>query len=435
MSQDPREIILKSPMSRFQTLAVAITIGLNALDGFDVLAISFASPGIASEWGVDRAALGIVLSMELIGMAVGSVLLGGLADKIGRRPTILGCLVLMATGMLLTTTAHNIALLSTFRLMTGLGIGGVLASINAMAAEYSSAKRRDLAVSLMSIGYPVGAVIGGSIAAVLLRYFDWRAVFMFGGAVSALFIPLVLWRLPESIAFLCQKRPPNALNRVNATLARMGHGPVPALPDAPAGTPRRSIVQIFSPALVMTTIAITAAYFLHVTTFYFILKWIPKIVVDMGFTPSSAASVLVWTNVGGATGGTLLGLAAQRFGVKPLTILVLILSTLMVMVFGRASGDLTHLIMICAAAGFCTNAGIVGLYAIVAKAFPTQVRATGTGFVVGVGRGGSALAPIIAGFLFQGGFGLATVATILGMGSILAAAILFIWKTPAKNGD
>jgi len=435
MSQDPREIILKSPMSRFQTLAVAITIGLNALDGFDVLAISFASPGIASEWGIDRAALGIVLSMELIGMAVGSVLLGGLADKIGRRPTILGCLVLMATGMFFTTTAQNIAMLSAFRLMTGLGIGGVLASINAMAAEYSNAKRRDLAVSLMSIGYPVGAVIGGSIAAVLLRYFDWRAVFMFGGAVSALFIPLVLWRLPESIAFLCQKRPPNALNRVNATLARMGHGPVPALPDAPAGTPRRSIVQIFSPALVMTTVAITAAYFLHVTTFYFILKWIPKIVVDMGFTPSSAASVLVWTNVGGATGGTLLGLAAQRFGVKPLTILVLILSTLMVMIFGRASGDLTHLIMICAAAGFCTNAGIVGLYAIVAKAFPTQVRATGTGFVVGVGRGGSALAPIIAGFLFQGGFGLATVATILGMGSVLAAAILFIWKMPARSGD
>lgn len=435
MSQDPREIILKSPMSRFQTLAVAITIGLNALDGFDVLAISFASPGIASEWGIDRAALGIVLSMELIGMAVGSVLLGGVADKIGRRPTILGCLAVMATGMFLSTMAHDVVTLSVWRVMTGFGIGGVLASINAMAAEYSSAKRRDLAVSLMSIGYPVGAVIGGSIAAVLLRYFDWRAVFMFGGTVSALFIPLVLWRLPESIAFLCQKRPPNALNRVNATLARMGHGPVPALPDAPAGTPRRSIVEIFSPALMMTTIAITAAYFLHVTTFYFILKWIPKIVVDMGFTPSSAASVLVWTNVGGATGGTLLGLAAQRFGVKPLTILVLILSTVMVSIFGRTSGDLGNLMMISAIAGFFTNAGIVGLYAIVAKAFPTHVRATGTGFVVGVGRGGSALAPIISGFLFQGGFGLATVATILGMGSIIAAVILFIWKMPARNGE
>lgn len=435
MSQDPREIILKSPMSRFQTIAVAITIGLNALDGFDVLAISFASPGIASEWGIDRAALGIVLSMELIGMALGSVILGGLADKIGRRPTILGCLAVMSTGMFLTTTAQNIAMLSVFRLATGLGIGGVLASINAMAAEYSSAKRRDLAVSLMSIGYPVGAVIGGSIAAILLKHFDWRSVFMFGSTVTALFIPLVLWRLPESVAFLCQKRPAGALERVNATLARMGHGSVPALPDVPAGAPRHSIVEIFSPALAMTTIAITAAYFLHVTTFYFILKWIPKIIVDMGFTPSSAASVLVWTNVGGATGGTLLGLAAQRFGVKPLTILVLILSTVMVMVFGRMAGDLTQLIMICAAAGFCTNAGIVGLYAIVAKAFPTHVRATGTGFVVGVGRGGSALAPVIAGFLFQGGFGLPAVATILGMGSVIAAAILFIWKMPAKSGE
>src|SRR5687768_14256205 len=99
MEQDPRRIIAESPMSTAQLIAVAITIGLNALDGFDVLAISFASPGISAEWGIDRAALGVVLSMELIGMAVGSILLGGVTDRIGRRPMILLCLVVMAIGM------------------------------------------------------------------------------------------------------------------------------------------------------------------------------------------------------------------------------------------------------------------------------------------------------------------------------------------------
>jgi MFS family permease len=174
---DPRETLSSSRMSTMQIVAVAITIGLNALDGFDVLSISFASPGIMKEWGINRAALGIVLSMELVGMALGSLFLGGLADKIGRRPTMLGCLVLMTVGMFLATTVTNLYELSAWRILTGLGIGGLLAAINAVAAEYSNQKRRHLCISLMAIGYPIGAVVGGTIAAELLKSQDWRAVF------------------------------------------------------------------------------------------------------------------------------------------------------------------------------------------------------------------------------------------------------------------
>ena len=89
MATDPRALIDQAPMSRFQWGVVATMVGLNALDGFDVLSISFASPGIAADWGIDRAQLGIVLSMELVGMAIGSLFLGGIADRIGRRATIL----------------------------------------------------------------------------------------------------------------------------------------------------------------------------------------------------------------------------------------------------------------------------------------------------------------------------------------------------------
>src|SRR5687768_15823767 len=131
---DPRETIAKAPMSTLQIIAVAITIGLNGLDGFDVLSISFASPGIAAEWGINRAELGVVLSMELIGMAIGSLILGGVADKIGRRPTMLGCLILMAIGMFMATTVKGVFDLSLWRIITGLGIGGLLAAINAVAA-------------------------------------------------------------------------------------------------------------------------------------------------------------------------------------------------------------------------------------------------------------------------------------------------------------
>jgi MFS family permease len=138
--------------------------------------------------------------------------------------------------------------------------------------------------------------------------------------------------------------------------------------------------------------------------------------------------VLVWTNVGGAIGGAVLGFLTLRFGVKGLTIVVMLLSTVMVALFGRTPPDLQQLSMICAAAGFCTNAAIVGMYAIIAQVFPTHVRASGTGFAVGVGRGGSVLAPIIAGFLFTYGYSLPSVALTMSFGSMVAAVILSFLK-------
>jgi benzoate transport len=439
VNTDPRETILNSPMGRLQIIVVALTIGLNALDGFDVMSISFASPGIAEEWGIDRAALGIVLAMELIGMAVGSVLLGGVADKFGRRRTILGCLVVMTLGMFMATTVTSLVTLSIWRVFTGLGIGGMLASINAVAAEFSNKKRKHMNVSLMAIGYPLGAVIGGVFVVPLLGAYDWRSVFYFGAAVTVVFIPLVYFMIPESVHWLARKQPEGALDRVNTTLRRMGHSTIAALPTVSAEVRKRSASDLFAPGLIGITLLLTAAYFFHITTFYFIIKWVPKIVADMGFSAASAAGVLNWVNAGGATGGAVFGLLTMRFGLKPLTIGVLALSTVMVIVFGRTPEEITRLSMICFAAGFCTNAGIVGLYAIFAHAFPTHVRASGTGFAIGIGRGGSVLAPIISGFLFEGGIGLPTVALIMGMGSVIAAGLLLMLRLkpdrPTEAGE
>jgi benzoate transport len=437
MERDPRAILNESPMSGAQILAVAITIALNALDGFDVLAISFASPGIAAEWGIDRAALGIVLSMELFGMAVGSVLLGGVTDRIGRRPMILACLGVMALGMFMVPTTASITGLMLWRVFTGLGIGGMLAATNAVAAEYSNARSRNLSVSLMAIGYPIGAVLGGAVVAQLLKGGgDWRSVFHFGGAVTLAFVPVVWFLLPETIPFLCHRKGEGALAKINAALARMGHGAVAALPAPVEADARRSIADILRPGLIATTLLVTLAYFAHIATFYFILKWVPKIVVDMGFAPSAAAGVLVWANVGGATGGALLGLLARRFALRPLTVGALIASVAMVSWFGRGQSDLAQLSLVAGIAGFFTNAGVVGLYATFAQAFPTHVRATGTGFAIGIGRGGAALSPILAGFLFQSGFGLQGVAIVMASGAAVAAvALLLLPRGAGERND
>jgi len=437
MTNDPQQLLANSPMGKLQVIAVIINTLLLGLDGFDVLSISFAAPGIADEWGIDRAALGVVLSMELIGMALGSVVIGGLADRIGRRPVILLCLVVMSVGMYLAGTAGSVQTLSIYRLATGLGIGGMLASTNAITAEYSSARRQDIAVIIVAAGYPVGAIVGGSIASFLLVSFDWRAVFMFGALATVVFIPLVWFLLPESIEHLVQRRPRGALERINATLRRMGHESIANLPELPIVPPKTSLATLFSPALARTTTLLTAAYFTHIMTFYFTLKWIPKIVVDMGFAPALAGGVLVWANVGGLSGSIILGLLSLRYKVRRLVIAAFIMSAVMVTWFGQGQADLFQLSLVAAAAGFFTNSAVVGLYALFARSFPTEVRASGTGFAIGVGRGGSALGPMLAGFLFVSVGGLPLVALIMGLGSLVAAGALAMLRNreslPAQN--
>ncbi|WP_317928634.1 MFS transporter [Halioxenophilus sp. WMMB6] len=423
---DPQNLLDHLPMTRLQVVAVFMCVLLNALDGFDVLAISFASPGIAADWGVDRAALGLVLSMELIGMAFGSVILGNVADRLGRYPVLLGCLMLMTVAMFVAATAKDVLSLSVVRFITGLGIGGLMATTNAMVAEFANAKRRHMCVVLMAAGYPLGAIIGGSVVSVLLVHFDWRAVFVLGGLVTGILIPLVWLFLPESIAFLVQKRPPDALRKINNVLTRMGYDTVHQLPELVSHQARAGIGELLSPALRRTTLLLTVAYFTHIMTFYFILKWIPKIVVDMGFVASSAGTVLVWANVGGILGSLLFSLLTQKYDVYKLVVGALLMAFVMVVVFGHASANLQQLSLFAAMAGFFTNSAVVGLYALFAQSFPTSVRAGGTGFVIGMGRGGAALGPVVAGFLFAGGYSLAFVAFFMALGSLVALVAILL---------
>jgi benzoate transport len=420
-------------MSVGQWLAVVVTVGLNAMDGFDVLSISFASPGIAQDWGIDKATLGWVLSMELFGMAVGSVLLGGVADKIGRRPTILGCLIAMSVGMFGASVAGGVPVLLVYRLLTGLGIGGMLASINAAVAELSNRRWRSLAVALMVVGYPVGGVTGGIMVQKLLGSGTWHDVFIFGGAITAVFIPIVWFLLPESVDFLDRQGRPEALQAINRILTRFGHEAIAALTPSTQESSQRSVTDIFKPGLIVATVLITLGYFTHVTSFYFIIKWVPKLVVDMGFQPRTAAGVLTWLNVGGATGVAIFGLIATRVSLKALTVVTLLGSSAMVVWFGRGPHDLVSLAATVAIAGMFINSAIGGYYLLFAKVFPTHVRATGTGFAIGVGRGGAVLAPILAGYLFQAGLTMPTVATLMAMGSLLSAAALLALKVRAED--
>lgn len=427
MSRNPRQALDAAPMHWRQIVVIAICIALNALDGFDVLAISFAAPGIATEWGIDRATLGVVLSMELIGMAAGSVLIGNLADRIGRRPTILICIVIMAIGMFAASTANTVAFLSLTRLLTGLGIGGMLSSTSAMVAEFSNVRRRSLNMALNIAGYSTGAILGGLVASSLLEITgDWRSVFLFGGVMTAIGLPLAWFMLPESIDSLLARRPGGALGKLNHTLARLGHALLDELPPAPAEKMKTSIMALFTRNFAGVTILLTTAYFAQIMLFYYVVKWVPKIVVDLGYSPAEAGRVLVAANVGNLLSAILIGVAAQKFSIRPMVIGAMILGFIAISVFGSGLTALGALSMTIALAAFFINAGVVGMYPIFATTFPAHLRASGIGFVIGVGRGGSAVGPIIAGALFASGASLLTVSLAMGLGGLIAAMMLFL---------
>lgn len=415
-SADSGEQDVDVPLHWRQIVAIAVCVLLNALDGFDVLSISFASPGIAKEWNIDGAALGVVLSMELVGMAIGAILLGRTADRWGRRPTALVCLVVMASGMFATSHVETIGTLAATRLFTGLGIGGMLACTNAMAAEYANERWRGAAVAVMAAGYPIGAILGGSIATEILKNEDWRGIFHFGAVVSALFIPILLLFAPETANFITRRGQADAQTRSIADQRN-----APALPNAVDAQETFPWSTLFASSLRKTTALLTVAYFFHVMTFYFLLKWVPKIVSDMGFAAVSASGVLVWANVGGLGGSLLFSAMALRVPLRHLLIGSMVGSAVLVTLFGQAKAELGVLSWAAAAACFFGNAGMVGLYALVAASFPAEMRAGGTGFVIGLGRGGAALAPIVAGYLFTSKLGLPLVAFTMATGSIIAA--------------
>jgi len=424
-------------MSVRQWIVIILMVFLNALDGFDVLASAFAAPGISTEWGVPREALGIVLSAELVGMGFGSVLLGGLADRLGRKPTMLLCLAVMATGMYLAGHASGVTPLIVWRLLTGLGIGGMLAATNAVTAEMSSRKSRSLAMALYVIGYPLGAVVGGIIAQQwLLVAFDWRAVFDFGAAVTVVMIPLVFLLVPETPAFYAATRPAGAVEKINRSLAALKLPRIDSLPPEPPAADKPRVSDILrKPQLRTVTLLLAFGYMFHTITFYYILKWAVKIVADTGISPPEAASTLTWANVGGALGGFLFGFVMRKFDIKGPTAVMLVLGSVAVASFGIAKDTLWGWQMATFTCGLFTNAAIVGFYAAFAKGFPAYARATGTGVVLGVGRLGAAGSPILAGFLFKalGNDNLFLVSIIMAMGSVMAMILLLF--LPMRDAD
>lgn len=430
---DPRTLLDGAPMSPAQVVAVLITTALSALDSYDIFSVTFAAPGISRLWGLGKGALGVVLSSGLVGMALGALLVAPIADLIGRRRMIVANLALMAVGSLLSAFAHSIAMLAAWRVLTGIGIGAMIAIVVPLAAEYANYRHRALTIAVMSLGYPGGGVVSGLVATVLLQRFEWPAVFLFGAGLAAVMLLVVLVALPEPLAVLLDRRDARSLGRVNALLARFRMPPVESLPPPSARTASVPYRAIFLPGQRGVTVRITAVYMLFMVTGYFVLSWIPQMSVDGGLSPSAGSLVLTVLNGAAVVTCLIVGGVASRLRLAWLVAGMLGGLGLATAVFGHAPSDFLALAVMAAIVGVFFQGAIVGFYALAVRSFTPGTRATGMGFVTGMGRIASVAGPSGAGALFQLGAGRGVVCAALGSAAILGG-ILVALPVAAKRG-
>lgn len=422
-------------MSIFQIAAIGVCVLINALDGFDVLAVAFTAPAISREWGLAPTQVGGLFSAGLAGMGIGAFTISPLGDKLGRRPAILLCLALLAVGMLASAFSGDLGQLAVTRVITGLGIGGILASINTVVAEYASPRRRSLAISCMALGYPVGATIGALAAVPLIEAFGWRSIYVLGAAAAALLVPLVLWLLPESIQFLTARRPAGALEKINRVQRKLGRAPLDRLPPvtAHAAQSRSGFADLFSGRMLAPTILVMLLNMSVMTTVYFAISWTPKILSELGFSDSIGIYASMMMNVAGAIGCLLFGLLANRFGLRNLSAAVFVGMGLALTAYGLAPPRAAALIAAAFITGFFLNTAITCLYTILPQVFPPEMRATGTGIGLGGGRIGAVAGPYLAGMLIAAGWSRAAYCIALAVPMLAAIAILAALPI-SKNG-
>ena len=428
-------------MRPVQVLAVTICVVINMIDGFDVLVMAFTAPSIAAEWSLEPQSVGLLLSAGLFGMAAGSLFLAPVADRIGRRDTILLCLAIISAGMLASAFTWSVPSLAGARVVTGIGIGGMLASITTITAEYASHRRRGFAISMVQSGYPVGATIGGSIAALLIVAYGWRSVYMFGAACTIAMIPLVLRYLPESLDYLIERKPRNALEKVNDLLARLGQAPVAELPQSPRPAEAAawgSALDLVSSPLRTPTALLWCAFFMVMLSFYFVLSWTPTLLTEAGLRAEQGISGGVLMNVGGIVGGVTLGYLTARFSAHRLTALHMLLCAVFMALFGLLDGNLGVMLVLGFVIGYFIFGSIIGVYSIAPDIYHTAIRNTGVGWAIGIGRFGGILGPAAAGLLLARGwtgaqcFFAFSVPLLIAM---IAVTMLKPWRSKESGGN
>ena len=381
-------------------LVLALTFAVAATDGLDAQILGFTAPRIAAEFGIGNDRLGPVFSAAMLGMTVGALLFGMLGDRFGRRRTMIFCVALFGGGTLLTALAGSITELMLLRLVTGLGLGGALPNAVTLVAECAPGRHRALLVTLMYIGFSVGGLLGGVIAGSLVIDHGWRAMFLVGGGLPLVISVMLAALLPESPHYLTRQA--GSSTRLSRLLTRLDPSGAYGAQDCytlPEATDRADVGELFRHRRLRNTLLLWLAFFINLLVLFFLMNWLPKLLVDRGVPLAQAIRITVTFNIGGVLGALVLAWLSARYNPRRMLAAFFALGALAIMAIGLGDGRFAPVAAACFATGLFAGAAQVGLYPIATQVYPSTVRATGVGWAQAWGRIGSIFGPLAGGWL------------------------------------
>ena len=369
------------------------------IDGFDVQAMGYVAPALVPDWKIDRSALGPVFSAANFGVLIGSLVFSTIADKIGRRPVLVGATLFFAVMTLATAYAQNIDQLFWLRLIGGIGMGCIIPNATALVGEFSPAARRVTLMMTITVGFTAGAAIGGFVAAWMIPLWGWRSVFLFGGAVPLAIGLAMVVSLPESLQFLAVRRRrldllARWLTKLDPTIRVDASTEYIANEESRGGVP---FVHLFHDGRGLVTVLLWLINFMNLLNLYSLANWLPTVVAGMGYDTRTAVLVGTILQVGGLIGTFGLAWLISRGGFVPMLATTFGVATVTIFLIGSPGISLTLLFVIVFIAGWCVVGGQPGLNALAATYYPTYLRTTGVGFALGIGRVGAIVGPYIGG--------------------------------------
>ncbi len=426
-----KNLIDNNKMSSYQILMVFICFILNFNDGIDVLIVSFSSADIIKEWGISKTEMGYVFSAGLAGMTLGCFLIAPFGDKIGRRKVFILSLIMIASGMLLVAICSSYTQLLCFRFLTGLGIGGILPTMAATASEFSNNKNRDFNVSLVQAGWPLGAILTGFFCAYAIPLFGWRYTFFFAGCASLLMLLLVIVFMTDSLEFLSKKQQKNAFTKINVLLKKMGHQSIESLPAKPFQKTETPFQYLFIAEYKNATFKLWTAVFFGFLTLYTLMSWVPNIAKEAGLPFEMATYVGIALNIGAVIGTTSMGFLAGKFGLKKTVFTFLIFAFAIMLIYGNITLSTSLIFILIFLIGTFVQGGFNGMYPILSRVYPTEIRTTGVGFAVGIGRFGAILGPSLFGYLSDAGLSTASLFSLFSIPLLITG--ICVWNLKSKN--
>jgi benzoate transport len=429
----PGTAALPDRWAGLQILVVALCFMLNMLDGADLLIMSFVAPKLAEQWSVSPENLGVIFSASLAGMAIGCLFVAPLADRFGRRRLILIALALVAVAMVISGYVTSVPQLMLARLFVGIGVGTIGVSMTAMAAEFAPPRYANFAVGFVQAGWPLAAVATAFVAANVIPRSGWQVMFVGIGLLSVALFALVWLILPESLAFLEKRQPIGALGRLNTLRLRLGMQSLSALPPPAAEGARFSVATLFHEGRARTSILLWTAVTLGYFVLYFVISWIPKLANQAGLPMDQAIYAGATYNAGAFLGTAAMGWITVRYRINLVIALFYAGGAVAMLIFGFASLPLTPTLFVAAAIGLLVGGGFNGFWGLAANLYPAQIRGTGIGWALGVGRIGAVLGPIVGGVLIGAKLPISSIFAIYTIPLTLAGGLCLMIRSTEKT--